>query len=64
MAALMADLNRIRHQIARTHMLLRHGGRLRFTAPEKYGADEDSFVDEPSGIYSLAMTIYALGVGE
>jgi len=27
-----------------------------------YDAEEDVFADEPSDIYSLAMTIYALGI--
>jgi len=62
--ALLCDfgLSRVRHEISRTFTSVRQGGRLRFIAPEIYDAEEDVFADEPSDIYSLAMTIYALGI--
>lgn len=49
--------------IARTHTIVRQGGRPRFIAPEIYNAEDDLFTHEPADIYSLAMTIYALGIG-
>jgi serine/threonine protein kinase len=53
-------LSRIRHEISRTHTIIHTGGRYRFIAPEIYSGEE-TCVNERSAIYSLAMTIYALG---
>ena len=56
-------LSRIRHEISRTFTTVRQGGRLRFIAPEIYSAEaDDSRINEQFDIYSLAMTIYALGM--
>lgn len=55
-------LSRIRHEISRTDTTVHHGGRERFLAPEiTHNAQENTRIDEPSDIYSLAMTVYALG---
>ena len=55
-------LSRIRHEISRTYTTVHHGGRERFLAPEiTHNAQENTRIDEPSDIYSLAMTVYALG---
>ena len=53
-------LSRIRHEIGRTYTTILQGGRARFVAPEIWCGEEDR-INEPSDIYSLAMTIYALG---
>ena len=53
-------LSRIRHEISRTHTTILQGGRARFIAPEIWFGEEDR-INESSDIYSLAMTIYALG---
>jgi len=55
--------SRIRHGVARSLTINQQGGRLRFIAPEITAADCDFRTNEPADIYSLAMTIYALGVG-
>ena len=55
-------LSRIRHEVSRTHTAVQQGGRGRFVAPEISSGDEDR-INEESDIYSLAMTIYALGTG-
>ncbi|KAF8301046.1 kinase-like protein [Clavulina sp. PMI_390] len=62
--ALICDfgLSRIRHDITRTHTTLNQGGRLRFIAPELSRGPEQFRSNEASDIYSLAMTIYSLGV--
>lgn len=49
--------------MTRTHTLLRQGGRQRFLAPELSAGPEQFRINEASDIYSLAMTIYALGTG-
>lgn len=54
-------LSRIRYEITRTHTDIRSGGRLRFLAPELTAGSETFRIDEASDVYSLAMTIYALG---
>lgn len=63
--ALVCDfgLSRIRHKIARTQTIIRQAGRPRFIAPEIYDAEDDFHTNEPGDIYSLAMTVYALGTG-
>jgi len=63
--AMLCDFgfSRIRHGVARSHTIIRQGGRFRFIAPEISAADPDFRTNEPADIYSLAMTIYALGVG-
>ena len=53
-------LSRIRHEISRTHTTIHQGGRERFLAPEIASGTEWR-INEKSDIYSLAMTIYALG---
>ena len=53
-------LSRIRHEISRTHTTIHQGGRERFIAPEIASGIEWR-INEKSDIYSLAMTIYALG---
>jgi serine/threonine protein kinase len=55
-------LSRIRHEISRTHTTIHQGGRERFLAPEITSGTEGR-INEKSDIYSLAMTIYALGTG-
>ncbi|KAF8309876.1 kinase-like protein, partial [Clavulina sp. PMI_390] len=62
--ALICDfgLSRIRHDITRTHTTLNQGGRLRFIAPELSRGPEQFRSNEASDVYSLAMTIYSLGV--
>jgi serine/threonine protein kinase len=57
-------LSRIRHEITRSCTTIRQGGRLRFVAPEIYFGEENARINESSDIYSLAMTIYALGSGK
>lgn len=55
-------LSRIRHEITRTHTIVRSGGILRFVAPEV----SDGVVPrgrESSDIYSFAMSIFTLGTG-
>ena len=55
-------LSRIKHEITRTLTIASHGGRQRFIAPEICDPEtEETRIDESSDIYSLAMTIYALG---
>jgi len=51
-------LSRIRHEISRTHTTIHQGGRQRFIAPEISSGLEARI---KSDVYSLAMTIYALG---
>lgn len=53
-------LSRIRHEISRTHTILHQGGRQRFIAPE-ISSGLEARINEKSDVYSLAMTIYALG---
>ena len=53
-------LSRVRHEVSRTHTTILQGGRQRFVAPEISSGLEDR-VNEKSDIYSLAVTIYALG---
>ena len=53
-------LSRIRHEVSRTHTTIHQGGRQRFIAPE-ISSGMESRINERSDIYSLAMTIYALG---
>ena len=53
-------LSRIRHEISRTHTTIHQGGQPRFIAPEIFFAIE-ARINEKSDVYSLAMTIYALG---
>ncbi|KAF8309928.1 kinase-like protein [Clavulina sp. PMI_390] len=62
--ALICDfgLSRIRHDITRTHTIIHEGGRLRFIAPELSMGPMQFRSNEASDIYSLAMTIYRLGV--
>lgn len=43
--------------------MLQEGGRLRFVAPELSSGSERFRTNEASDVYSLAMTIYALGSG-
>lgn len=43
--------------------MLQQGGRARFVAPELSAGPEKFRINEASDIYSLAMTIYALGTG-
>jgi serine/threonine protein kinase len=54
-------LSRIRYEISRTYTTVHQGGHGRFLAPEIYKAEDDTRINESSDIYSLAMTIYALG---
>ena len=55
-------LSRIKHEITRTLTIASHGGRQRFLAPEICDPEaEETRINESSDIYSLAMTIYALG---
>lgn len=49
--------------MTRTHTTLRQGGRLRFVAPELSAGPARFRINEESDVYSLAMTIYALGTG-
>ena len=53
-------LSRVRHEVSRTNTTIVQGGRRRFVAPEISSGLKDR-VDEKSDIYSLAVTIYALG---
>src|ERR1700733_14001612 len=53
-------LSRIRHEISRTHTTIHQGGFQRFVAPEISSRTQER-INEKSDIYSLAMTIYALG---
>jgi len=53
-------LSRIRHEFSRTNTTIHQGGRQRFVAPEISSGAEDR-INEKSDVYSLAMTIYALG---
>ncbi|KAF8304818.1 kinase-like protein [Clavulina sp. PMI_390] len=64
--ALICDfgLSRIRHDITRTNTSLSQGGRLRFLSPELSRGPDQFRTNEASDIYSLAMTIYSLGVGK
>ncbi|KAF8311066.1 kinase-like protein, partial [Clavulina sp. PMI_390] len=63
--ALICDfgLSRIRHMIPRTNTQFSEGGHIRFTAPE-ITSGQIMLCNEASDIYSLAMTIYSLGVGK
>src|ERR1700733_3160441 len=54
-------LSRIRHELSLTSATIRQGGNNRFIAPEISPEKDDIRVNEQSDIYSLAMTIYALG---
>lgn len=59
-------LSRIRHEVSLTNTIIRQGGNYRFAAPEISFEEEDPCIDEPriderSDVYSLAVTIYALG---
>jgi len=54
-------LSRIKHGLGQTSMTVCQGGELRFIAPEIFLGKDDTCVDQQSDIYSLAMTIYALG---
>lgn len=54
-------LSRIRYEITRTHTNIQGGGRYRFLAPELTLGLENSRTNEASDVYSLAMTMYALG---
>jgi serine/threonine protein kinase len=57
--ALLSDfgLSRIRHEVTRTHTVIREGGRPRFMAPELSAGKEESFrTSASSDIFSLAMT--------
>ncbi|KAF8323413.1 kinase-like protein, partial [Clavulina sp. PMI_390] len=64
--ALICDfgLSRIRHEVTRTHTTIRQGGRVRFVSPELSRGPDHFRSNEASDIYSLAMTIYSLGVGK
>ena len=53
-------LSRIRHEISRTYTTIHQGGRQRFIAPE-ISSGLEARINEKSDVYSLAMTIYALG---
>jgi len=53
-------LSRIRHEISRTQTTIHQGGRQRFIAPE-ISSGLVARINEKSDLYSLAMTIYALG---
>lgn len=55
--------SRLRHEISRTLTLIRAGGRAQFVSPE-VSSGETQRPTEASDIYSLAMTIYALGTGD
>ena len=54
-------LSRIRHELSLTSTTIRQGGNNRFIAPEISPETDEIRVNEQSDIYSLAMTIYALG---
>jgi len=54
-------LSRIKHGLGQTSMTVCQGGDYRFVAPEISFGKDDTCVDQQSDIYSLAMTIYALG---
>lgn len=56
-------LSRIRHEITRTHTIVRSGGILRFVAPE-VSDGKMTRGREPSDIYSFAMSIFTLGTGK
>lgn len=55
-------LSRIRHEITRTHTIVRSGGILQFVAPE-VSDGKISRGRESSDIYSFAMVIFGLGTG-
>jgi serine/threonine protein kinase len=54
-------LSRIRHELSRTSTIVHQGGLYRFIAPEIPFEGEERRINEQSDIYSLTMTIYALG---
>ena len=52
--------SRIRHEVTRTHTMIREGGRLRYLAPELSSGPDKFRTSSSSDIYSLAMTFLAL----
>ena len=52
--------SRIRHEVTRTHTMIREGGHLRYLAPELSSGPDKFRTSSSSDIYSLAMTFLAL----
>jgi len=53
-------LSRIKHEMSRSQTIVHQGGRQRFIAPE-ISSGAQLRINEKSDVYSLAMTVYALG---
>ena len=58
--ALLCDfgLSRIRHEVTRTHTIIREGGRKRFLAPELLAGAEKFRTSSASDIFSLSMIFW------
>lgn len=52
-------LSRIRHEVTRTHTIIREGGRARFLAPELLDGPEEFRTSKASDVYSLALVLYS-----
>ncbi|KAF8316882.1 kinase-like protein, partial [Clavulina sp. PMI_390] len=60
-------LSRIRHEVTRTHTVLREGGKIRFLAPELSsgsGEEEGFHTTRESDIFGLAMTFFNVWTGK
>lgn len=54
-------LSRIRHEVTRTHTMIREGGRVRYMAPELLDGPGEFRTSKASDIYALAMTFLSAG---